>query len=541
MNSNMYIRNFNFFKFIFILFAFMAINSCTDEFDKYNSNKNTLTEVGTKQLQQLFSNAVFRGNNMLTTDNYIRFSTSLANHQCGYTVTSNNSGANEQNFLNESWLYRGFSKFYDLSLPSLKAILDITGDDETLSSEHNVAMVYQVFCFQQLTDFWGPVPYTEAINADIAVPYESQKDVYYEMFDDLQTAIAELQKNPGGNAFDAADVMYNGDVSKWIKFANTLRLRMAIRISNVDPDKAKLEAEAAVAGGTLETNDDNAFCDVTTWDDGNGMPRANGYDLDRMSTTMASFMNGYNDPRISEYWSPVVHNTAMDVGGYPQELLDHIGGYYGTTRGFETGELPYYFAASKPGPRFTSGLQTVTPINVMHSAEAMFLKAEGAWRGWNMGGSAQSFYEKGIELSIKQWRGNSFPDAEINAYINNTATPVAADNYPYYDQPTTDIPVRFSSDSEKQYEQIITQKWLALFPISIEAWAEYRRTRLPKLHPKKNSVNGNIDVSKGQIITRLPFVAEEKQTQPDEVAKAEQLLKGPDLESTPLWWDVNPN
>jgi hypothetical protein len=101
--------------------------------------------------------------------------------------------------------------------------------------------------------------------------------------------------------------------------------------------------------------------------------------------------------------------------------------------------------------------------------------------------------------------------------------------------------VKFSTDRQKQFEQIITQKWIALFPISIEAFAEYRRTRFPKLYAKKFSMNANTDPSKGQILTRLPFVNIEKTTRPAEIEKAVGLLGGPDLESTPLWWDVNKN
>jgi hypothetical protein len=158
-----------------------------------------------------------------------------------------------------------------------------------------------------------------------------------------------------------------------------------------------------------------------------------------------------------------------------------------------------------------------------------------------MGGSAQSFYEKGIEISIKQWKGASFSTATISNYINGTTTPIAPGNYPYNDPPMTDIPVKFSSDKTKQFEQIITQKWLALFPISIEAWADRRRTRLPKIYAKKYSVNPNVNPALGQIVTRLPFVDDEKAAQPEEIKKAIILLGGPDLESTPLWWDVNKN
>jgi len=158
-----------------------------------------------------------------------------------------------------------------------------------------------------------------------------------------------------------------------------------------------------------------------------------------------------------------------------------------------------------------------------------------------MGVTAQDAYEKGIEVSIKQWREDEISSDSIQNYINSTLTPVAPNNYLYYDGPMTDIPVKFSSDSDDQYEQIITQKWLALYPIAFEAWAEYRRTRLPKLYAKKASSNSNINVSKGQIVTRLPFVSSEYSANATEVAKAVEMIGGEDLENIPLWWDVNSN
>lgn len=544
MSSNIYTRNCLSMNFVRILLALLLVNSCTDKFEEYNTNKAVLMEVGTKQLAQLFSNAEFRSCNWLTTDNYSRMSSTMANHLCGYTVCGSSSGIMEQNFMNTGNHNNGFSKHYSLCIPAIQSILEITKDNN--APAYDIALIYKVYVMDQLTDLWGPIPYTKAGSGDEKVPYETQKDVYYKMFEDLNTALtsltAEVQKAPGLNVYGAGDMIYNGDASKWIKFGNTLRLRLALRISNVDTDKAKQEAESATAGTTLETNSDDALCDVTSWaSTGNGLPRMQSFFQDAMSTTMESFMVGYNDPRLSEYWSPVVYDATMNAAGYPDEFKNNIGGYNGMTRGYETRWNPYFRAHSNYGPRFKDGNQLITPINIMNTAEAYFLKAEGAWRGWNMGGTAQSFYEKGIEISIKQWRGTSFSATEINNYINSTETPVAPNNYPYYDPPTTDIPVKFSSDKNKQYEQIITQKWLALFPISIEAFADYRRTRLPKLHSKKYSVNANVNPALGQIVTRLPFVSSEVTTQPEEIAKAVILLGGPDLESTPLWWDVNPN
>lgn len=533
-------------KFIGVFLFLIPLNSCTDKFEEYNTNEAALMEVGQKQLAQLFSHSIFRACNWLSSDNYNRMSSTMANHFCGYTVCGNGSGISEQNFLNTGWFNNGWSKHYTLALPSLYSILDVTKDKNIPA--YSIAVIFKVFIMQQLTDLWGPIPYTEAIKGQERVSYESQKEVYDHMFADLSAAIAGLSaavaKDPTLNVFGAGDMIYNGDASKWLRFGNSLRLRMAIRISNIDPDKAKTEGEAAAAGLTLETNDHDALAPVTTWGTtGNGMPRNQSFGSpDYMSASMESFMVGYNDPRLSEYWMPVIHHSSMDTEGYPDEFKNNVGGYHGFTSGYPPELFAYYHSSSRYGERFKDGNQFITPINYVHAAETHFLKAEGVWRGWNMGGgTAQSYYEKGIETSIRQWRGTTISSSEISQYVNSAATPVAPGNHPYYDPPASDIPVKFSTDRNKQYEQIITQKWIALFPISIEAFAEYRRTRLPRLYAKKHSVNANINPALGQIVTRLPFADLEKIVQPDEVEKAVVLLGGPDLESTPLWWDVNPN
>jgi hypothetical protein len=181
---------------------------------------------------------------------------------------------------------------------------------------------------------------------------------------------------------------------------------------------------------------------------------------------------------------------------------------------------------------------------MMYAAETHFLKAEGALKGWNMGGgTAKSYYESGISVSMGQW---GISAGEATAYIASTKVPIAPNDFGYYHPAVSDIPVAYLSggSQEKQLEQIITQKWLANFPISVEAFAEYRRTRYPTIYPKVASANANIDLSKGMIVTRLPFAEAEYNSQPEEVARAITLLGDgvtQDLENIPVWWDVNPN
>lgn len=523
------------------LIVFLVISSCTDSFDLYNTDKSQMMAVGPKQLAAMFSRTQFQYCSWLSTDNYSRMSSTAANHLSGFTACAIFN--QEQNILSLGWQNTGFNSQFTGAYPVLQSILEVSRDKDVLA--FNVGLIWKAMIFHRLTDIWGPIPYKEAGSGQEIVRYESQKDVYYNMFEDLDKAITVLKsealKVPSANVFGIGDMIYSGDVNKWIKLGNSLRLRLALRISNIDPAKAKAEAEAAAIGPLMETNADDALLDVSKWGSGgNGMPRMESFFQDVMSTSMESYLVGYNDPRLQEFFSPVLADATMNAAGYPVEFKNNVGGYHGMTHGYEPVLINFFRAHSKYGARFKDGNQLVTRINIMHAAETWFLKAEGAWRGWNMGsGSAQSFYEKGIETSIKQWRGAAFPQSQIDAYISSTTLPVAPNNHPYYDPPVANIPVKFSADKNTQYEQIITQKWIALFPISFEAWAEYRRTRLPKIYAKKYTANANVDPTKGQIITRFPFTNNEVAAQPKQIEIATQLLGGPNLETTPLWWDVN--
>lgn len=521
----------------------LSLNACTDNFTEINTNKSTMMAVGPKQLVGLFTRAQMSGASWLSTDNYSRMSSTMANHLSGYISCGFN--IYDQNQINEGWQNTIFNIIYSNAFPPVKSIMEVSRDGVNVAA-YNVALIWKVFLMHRMTDIWGPVPYTDAGNGQETVAYQSQKEVYYLMLEDLANATnalaGEVAKTPGLNVFGVGDMIYNGDVAKWIKFGNTLRLRLAIRISNIDPAKAQAEAEAAIKGAMMETNADDALMTVAKWGSGgNGMPRMESFYQDVMSTTMESYLVGYKDPRLQEYFSPVAHDASMDVAGYPEEYKANVGNYAGFTSGVPTAEYSYLRAHSKYGPRFKDGNQLVTPINIMHSAETFFLKAEGAWRGWNMGGTAEDFYKRGIEVSITQWRGTAIASDSIQKYVNSGLTPIAPNNHPYYDPPVSDVPVKFSSNRDKQFEQIMLQKWIAIFPISVEAWAEYRRTRLPKIYAKKYTINGNVDPAKGQIITRALFTSGEKNSQPNEIAKAIQLLGGADIETTPLWWDIHTN
>ena len=539
------IKKIKYKSFIVILVLILGLvlpYSCTDNFDEINIDKNVLMTVGPKQLPGFFSKAQYEGSNWVTTDNYARMSINIGIGLCGYITHA--FLPQENNEVLKSWTDAGLEKMYSRGMPPLQQVLNITADNEGYEKEHAVALIWKVFMLHQVTDLWGPIPYTSAGSGEETVPYESQRDVYYQMFEDLTNAVNTLNEDPTANVFGLGDLIFEGSVSKWIKFANTLHLRLAMRISNIEPDKAKLEAEVAAAGSTMDTNDDNAFLAVETLNRGNGINRVAAWYSTIMSSSMESVLKGYQDPRMQEFFSPVEHDIFMDVAGYPEELQGNIGGYHGMANGFaNASEVNYFKSYSNFGPRFQSDFQYLTDISVIHSSETYFLKAEGALKGWNMGGDAESFYEEGIKVSITQWRESEISEDSIQSYISSTSVPVAPNNYGYLDGPMTDIAVKFAGSTEDQYEQIMTQKWLALFPLSFEAFSEYRRTRLPNIYPKKYSATAFVDLSQGMIVTRLLYTDNEKAAQPEEVDKAIQLLfnKQEDQINVPLWWDVNSN
>jgi hypothetical protein len=264
----------------------------------------------------------------------------------------------------------------------------------------------------------------------------------------------------------------------------------------------------------------------------------------RMSATMASVLKGYQDPRIAQYFLP----SANSGDPTPGKFANYHGLRNGLTVAQQTLPLNLAAANSHQGPRWSSTGVTVggtvlglanytnTPQNVIETAEAYFLRAEGALLGWNMGGTAQQLYEAGITQSMAQW-GITDATAVAN-YISSPNTPVAPGDY-LNSPPVSTVPIKWSTDPATQLKQIMTQKWLALYPDGLEAWADYRRSHVLPLYPVANSDNSLITNTSTQWLRRIPFLLTEHQNNAAGVATGVTALGGPDTEMTPLWWDKN--
>ncbi len=508
--------------------SLLMASSCTKKYSEINTDRNTIATIGAAELPFLFARAQREATPSIW--NYQIAQNLFADQYAQYIANTATYFPSDRLVIRMDWVGAAFNPIYTDVVPQLQSIFEAA---DPTSAEYALANVLWVQAFHKVTDYWGPIPYFNAGVPGKAVAYDPQDKIYDDFFKRLTEAVNVLKGKTSEKPYGDFDIMYAGDVNKWIKFANTLRLRLAMRISKVDPQRAKTEAEAAFASGVLTTSpDDDAYIKRSeVGQDNNGLSIMSDWNEFRMSASMESVLKGYSDPRMPIYFLP-----AQKTGTYE-------GHRNGLTSTQQTQAINLHDANSHVGPRWSSpaygGISSylATPQNIMATAEAYFLRAEGVLLGWNMGGTAKELYEAGITNSMKQW---GITDATvINNYINSTATPIAPNDF-LNSPPMTNIPVKWDAGNVAvQREQIALQKWLAIFPDGQEAWADYRRSRVLKLYPVANSDNPDITNTTTQWIRRIPFLESEKQNNKAEVEKAVGLLGGPDKVTTPLWWDKN--
>ena len=343
------------------------------------------------------------------------------------------------------------------------------------------------------------------------------------MLRELDEVLAVLSDNLGlsADAFRKFDDVYFGDLTKWYRFTNSLKLRMAVRMSYADPETAKKVAEEAVAAGVITTNADNAFLTVA---ENRSAMVFNDWSDHRVGADIISYMNGYADPRREKMFTKGVWNNKED--------------FYGIRIGIDVANKDL-FVTTYSSPV----LNESSPFLWMNAAEVAFLRAEGALRGWNMGAEAKELYNSAIALSFEQY-GVSDKAAD---YIANTDLKPAVYTDPrsaFNDTggPRSQITIAWEDEGglERNLERIITQKWIAIFPLCVEAWSEFRRTGYPKLIPVvENKSGGTIDSN--IMPRRLWYPPIEYSENSANISSAvTNLLGGPDNGGTRLWWDKKP-
>jgi hypothetical protein len=367
-----------------------------------------------------------------------------------------------------------------LDLKATRSMAAESGDDNLWA----VSEIMSVYGFQVLTDMFGDVPYTEALRLDEGIQnpkYDAQSAIYTDLLARLEAATARI--DPSADVtFAAGDLIYGGDMAKWEKFANSLRLRIAMRMSNTElSDQARAAFQAAWSGPRFESNSDNAALEWTTANVGpeNEMiVKAGRKDDFRISATLVDAMKALHDPRLAIYADP----AASD----------------GVIRGLPNGSLPASLGLtvsdfSTIGSAFVAA---DAPSVFMSYSEVLFLGAEAAERGW-IAGDAADLYRAGIAASLRQY---GIAESAIDAYL---AQPSVA-----YDG----------------LESIGLQKWISLYLAGPEAFADYRRTGLPHLEPSNGALQD-------MIPTRLPYPSNEVLYNPTNFDPYKSVYI-----DDPVWW-----
>lgn len=525
---------------ILIVLVLVMSAACTKKFDELNTNQHEATEdmMATDNLKtgafftQMQRNVVlFKDGSNLTSDYQVAQGLT-SDAYSGYiapTGTWYGGVHNGSYYFITGWIERTFTSGFASVMPAWQSIKK-TADAQNLPEVTALATIVKVEAMHRVADAYGAIPYNNYGSGTLQNNYSSQQDVYNKFFEELDAAINVLtlyaQGNPSAKLLQKYDYLYNGNVSSWIKFANTLRLRLAMRIVYANASLAQTEAEKSIT---------NPFGVITTLNERAALQRSSSltyyhplqeiaYSFNageaRMSASMDAYLNGYADPRRNNYF------TKADDGNY-----------HGVRQGINTTNWTPY-----TGTKISNLNMNVstTPIVWITAAESFFLRAEGALRGWNMGGTAQSLYEQGITASFVE-NGLASTDAALY-YANNVLVPLAfTDNSGQTGNniaapSTVKIAWNAADPFETNFERIITQKWIALYPDGPEGWAEFRRTGYPKLFPVVvNNSNGTINTA--TQIRRIPYPQSEYNNNRTGVLSGVSLLGGPDGGGTKLWWD----
>jgi hypothetical protein len=507
----------------------MAAASCKKDLLKTNTDPNSV------------SVDVFDPNNILTatqlyytgsTDNAIEVEeTEIQGAGCFIQHWASTSGY----FFGDKYQFSpgGWGSYFDhVYTTAVKNAVDLyttTTGKTQYKNLHQIARIMKALVFERITDVYGDVPYFQAGQAyhqSVYFPkYDKQQDIYTDLLKEVSEAVDSLDENadkPVGDMFYSAT---DDQIGEWKKFGNTLLLRMAMRLTKVDPATAK-NYVTKVQDLTMTSNDDNAIVTHGTNDPLtiNRIYRGIGEDGDiqlsgQISKTFIDFLKDNEDPRLPvlSYVYPPDFSPGDDPGGGSSDAADQNGlpnGYDGgnTSHGIINypgflGDLNLY---SRPSPII---FNPTAPTLVLTYAESEFLLADAAAR-WGIG-DAETHYNNGVLAAITELA--AFGDAAI---ISDDDAQAYLDAHPY--------------DPAKGLEMINTQFWAATFFNEYEAWTNYRRTGYPVLVP----VNYPGSQSPNAIPRRMAYSTVDKQVNSVNYNAAVAALAGGDKITSRMWWDI---
>jgi len=455
--------------------------------------------------------------------------------------------------MNEDWNRRMYRRGQS-NVSSLNIVIrNLLPEKDDFKHTIAVAKIWRVFTQASGVDYFGPIPFAKYSEVEANPPYMSVEDNYKEFFRELDEAVAMLAEESPNKIFidSSSDLIYKNNTSKWIKFANSLRLRYAMRLSEVDPETCKTEAQKAIAGGLITGSSENAKLPPRadgswgqdynytmfqiTWGGPLNMTKTfeklvtgiGGMDFptdimnQRGSTPLSKVHPAKADPR-----APVMFDPAFETGDWTGITFGLPNSNYSATLAKSCAEMGFLM---KDGAAYKN-----RPYDVMLFEEVCFLKAEAMERGF-IAGNAKEEYEKGVRASFATWGVATV----VDTYLASTEKNLAGTSANYDD---------VAGDGNTRLEKIITQKYIAAFPdVAMESWNDKRRLNLPRFDVGEfrneafySASNKDIKDPKN-FIRRVQYPEQENQINNTEYKKGVEMLGGPDNVTTPVWWDLLKN
>ncbi|MEI6575006.1 MAG: SusD/RagB family nutrient-binding outer membrane lipoprotein [Bacteroidota bacterium] len=519
-----------------LMTGFLTFNSCTKDFEAMNVDPN-LPNASQAAPDMLLTNAI----ESMTSRVYEIFlghemGSCWAQQMAKVQYTDEDRYIPRLAVINNTW-----TSFYSASGMDVRTMYDIGVAQQNLAYQ-GVGLVLESYITSVLTDLFGPVPYSQAWKgasgpAGLLPKYDSQEDIYRAIIAKLETANKDFNDN---NALVTpksigGDILFGNDLMKWQKFANSLKLRLILRMSAKDAAFAGTEMKKVVNDPAnypvFTSSADNAALAYLGSAPNNNPINENRKTRDdhRVSKNFIDLvLNTYGDYRIMVFANPSKGNNKFE--GLPNGLTS------AKAAAFNGGGLAN---TSKMGDYFTAA---TSPGQLMSYAELQFILAEATVSGFLDGGmtKAKEYYVAGVTGSFDQFRAplqaifdahsqGSFGglaidsaytvDAELNWHMTNTSAPA------YFDEAAI--------TTAHAYELIRTERYIATFDQGLQSWFEWRRTRTPVLTPAEDGVLN------GKIPTRVTYPTDEYVRNRTALDAGVGLLGQPDLLTSTVWWDVN--
>ncbi|MCK9341153.1 MAG: SusD/RagB family nutrient-binding outer membrane lipoprotein [Synergistaceae bacterium] len=519
--------------FLLISTLFLGGFSSCDDFGDLNEDPTKSTGMDPNLLLPTIQ--MYLTNDFQEWHRHMMYPGGFVQQWCGDwgTVEYGCLGIKNSSYMGELWNQR-----YTRLAKNITDIIERTKDDPELVNINALGRIMKVYIYSQLTDMYGDIPYFNAgqgYYAGVLKPkYDPQEKIYSDFFTQLEMASQQLDGTKDKILYDH---YYAGNIEKWRKFANSLRLRLALRLIKVDPQTAQKEAEEAISLGVMQDNGDICvikYENVANPSEGPG--RGNGLSNRlsaeprnfRYSRKLISYMEETTDPRITMYGRCYLSDNRTDV---TQQIYNSVGSYTlmaRPTSRFDWEENPAPITITVDGSevavdgkyQYLQPSAWLTAYNApyinMSYAEVELLLAEAAHRGWTVNGSAETHFQNALRASVEQMTLYGIPavsESAIQSFINaNTLLPGSA------------------------LEQINMQLWVGHTFNPFEAFANWRRTNVPEItflnyDPTRNQSNG-------MTPRRILYPLEEQIKNEDNYREATDRVPGYDW-TIGVWWDKN--